>query len=386
MKPTSPTTLLLGLSLVLTAFPLVFAAGSSSSSTTTSTSTDTTTTSSSTPSSTPTQQTTCYNLNGSIAPNHVPCGTGAVVNCCHESDICMSNGLCFQQGERGMVLGRGSCSDSAWGKRCFAPCPDYNRDGDIAIVNMGFDTGESEYCCGGVVPSKQEEGGLMCEYGGPFTVDSGTAVVGFAGLAEDESDSDDDSDSDDEQDDDSVSDSDSDSDSDSSEDDDEEDEDDNEVSPALAIALGVGIPLGLASMGLILWAVWERRRRQLQREEEERGDTMMTPLNLSERNLSLHHRYGPISSPAPTYSARGTPNASGILYSVQGQSGNLNASAGAGGPGTPLERTMSASMSPAATGAEAGVGAAQSPPRVTERHPLHGVGVTFQDIERRGTR
>jgi hypothetical protein len=65
---------------------------------------------------------TCYNLDGSEATDHVPCQFGDVVNCCNAGDICMSNGLCFQQGDRGMVLSRASCTDHSWGARCYAPC------------------------------------------------------------------------------------------------------------------------------------------------------------------------------------------------------------------------------------------------------------------------
>jgi hypothetical protein len=64
----------------------------------------------------------CYKLDGSEASDHVPCGTGDSVNCCHEDDICLSNGLCYQQGDRGMSLSRGSCSDREWGEGCYAPC------------------------------------------------------------------------------------------------------------------------------------------------------------------------------------------------------------------------------------------------------------------------
>ncbi|KAL2796978.1 hypothetical protein BJX66DRAFT_335435 [Aspergillus keveii] len=228
---------------------------------------------------------TCYNLDGSEATDHVPCQSGDVVNCCSAGDICMSNGLCFQQGDRGMVLSRGSCTDHSWGARCYAPCSGYHRSGTVAIVNVGFDSEGPEYCCGSVTVERndEEEEGLSCEYGnGPFSIPRGTAIPGVAGLTDYHPKGDDSHD---------------------------DDDDHKRVSPGIAVALGVGIPIGLLVMGGVLWAVWERRRRQLRIEEEDgRSTSGMTLTNM--KMPGLHHRYGPVASPVPTWSGRATPTGS----------------------------------------------------------------------------
>ncbi|KAL6230367.1 hypothetical protein BDW75DRAFT_73944 [Aspergillus navahoensis] len=265
---------------------------------------------------------TCYNLDASEASDHVPCGTGETVNCCHEDDVCMSNGLCYQQGNRGMVLSRGSCTDESWGEGCYAPCSEYNRDTGMTIVNLRFGD-EPEYCCGSVNTQRgdsddYDDGEGSCQFGGPFTIPTGTVIQGVAGLSstliphsdgkgegEDEDDHTEGS---------------SDSNSHSG----------SQTSPPmttpLAIALGVGIPLGLVLMGFVLWAIWERRRRQLRDEEAERvfgvngmalpgaGGGANMGISMGGNLPGLHHRYGPI----PSYSGRGTPNQSGF-FALQGQ-------------------------------------------------------------------
>ncbi|KAL3433642.1 hypothetical protein BDV09DRAFT_186519 [Aspergillus tetrazonus] len=238
---------------------------------------------------------TCYKLDGSEASDHAPCGTGDSVNCCHEDDICLSNGLCYQQGNRGMA--------------------GYNRGSGIAIVKISFED-EPQYCCGSVNTQsggsdnddeEDDNGEASCEFGDPFTIPAGTAIPDIAGLsstlephadgnAEDSSDTDSHSKS----------------------------QTPARMTTPLAIALGVGIPLGLILMGFILWAVWERRRRQLRDEEIERvsgvdgvalaGAGSNMGMSMRANLPGLHHRYGPI----PSYSGRGTPSQSGFFV-AQGQ-------------------------------------------------------------------
>ncbi|KAL4817061.1 hypothetical protein BDW67DRAFT_35767 [Aspergillus spinulosporus] len=264
---------------------------------------------------------TCYKLDGSAASDHVPCGAGDIVNCCHEDDICLSNGLCYQQGDRGMGLSRGSCSDREWGEGCFAPCSEYNRDTGITIVKISFED-EPQYCCGSVSTQSGDgdnddddgNGEGSCEFGDPFTIPAGTAIPDIAGLSSTSEPPADGSTED-------SSDANSHSESKTS----------ARMTTPLAIALGVGIPLGLILMSFILWAVWERRRRQLRDEEAERvlgTDGIVLARAGSNMGMSmranlpgLHHRYGPI----PSYSGRGTPNQSGFF----------------GSPRQPLEAAMS---------------------------------------------
>ncbi|KAL2812636.1 hypothetical protein BJX63DRAFT_241164 [Aspergillus granulosus] len=230
----------------------------------------------------------CYNLDGSAASDHVPCHSGDVVNCCNSGDICLSNGLCFQQGDHGMVLSRGSCTDHSWGAKCYAPCSDYQRSGSMPIVNVGFDSEEPQYCCGSVTVDEDDED-VSCEFGdGPFSIPRGTAIPGVAGLADHTSENDDHDDDNDHGD---------------------KDHGTQRVSPGIAVALGVGIPIGLLIMGGVLWAIWERRRRQLRIEEEDgRSSSGMTLTTM--KMPGLHHRYGPVPSPIPTYSGRATPTGS----------------------------------------------------------------------------
>ncbi|KAL5047534.1 hypothetical protein BDW71DRAFT_179420 [Aspergillus fruticulosus] len=262
---------------------------------------------------------TCYNLDGSEASNHVPCGTGGTVNCCRENDVCMSNGLCYQQGNRGMVLSRGSCTDESWGEACYAPCSVYNRDTGVAIVNFRFGD-EPEYCCGSVRTQggdgddDDDDGESSCQFGDPFTIPAGTAIPGVAGLSITSIQHSDGKDEDEYNDTEDSSDTNSHSNSQTS----------ARLTTPLAIALGVGIPLGLVLMGFILWAIWERRRRQLRDEEAERvlgangmalaGAGANMGMSMRANLPSLHHRYGPI----PSYSGRGTPNQSGFFV-PQGQ-------------------------------------------------------------------
>ncbi|KAL4935330.1 hypothetical protein BDV06DRAFT_131027 [Aspergillus oleicola] len=237
----------------------------------------------------------CYNLDGSEAPDDVPCGAGDVVNCCNVDDLCMSNGLCMQQGERGGGLARGSCTDNNWGSRCYAPCSGYNRNSGISIVHIGFDD-EEEYCCGDAATSTandddddddaEDEQEITCQYGDPFTIAFGTVIPNVAGLSNHPSSSDKKNSGD----------------------------SDNRISTGLAITLGIGLPLGLAFMGVVLWAIWERRRRYLRAHYGEVDGQarmgMMMPMNSTTRLTALHDLYGPVPSVAS--SRRGSPNVSGV--------------------------------------------------------------------------
>ncbi|KAL4789242.1 hypothetical protein BDV19DRAFT_395249 [Aspergillus venezuelensis] len=241
-----------------------------------------------------TESAICYNLDGSEAPDDVPCGTGDVVNCCNSGDICISNGLCMHQGEHSGGLARGSCTDQSWGGRCYAPFSEYNRSSGISIVHIRFDD-EPEYCCGDATSTQDDDDDDDDD--DPFIIPFGTVIPDVAGLSNhtlpaisDTSDS-------------TTSDS------------------DSRISTGLAIALGIGLPLGLASMGVVLWAVWERRRRYLRvhyGEEAPRTGTEMNmgmgtrkmDTNSTTRLTSLHDLYGPVPSYAS--SRRGTLNVSGI--------------------------------------------------------------------------
>ncbi|KAI9926364.1 hypothetical protein ASPWEDRAFT_176667 [Aspergillus wentii DTO 134E9] len=191
--------------------------------------------------------TTCYNLDGSIAADDVPCESSGTSNCCNSNDLCMSNGLCYMQGWRGFSLTRGSCTDKSWGAKCYAPCSDYNRNSGYPIVNMGGFSGKStNWCCGSVT---YENGKATCAQGDSFTLETGRAVVGAAALANYTEKSTQSSNTSDASSPDSTSSSSSGSSSGSS-------------SRDAAIGAGVGVPLGVIALASIGWALWERRGRK----------------------------------------------------------------------------------------------------------------------------
>ncbi|PGH06537.1 hypothetical protein GX51_02362 [Blastomyces parvus] len=122
----------------------------------------------------------CYALDGTEYPFDVPCTNNEVTTCCNDKDICMSNGLCYLQGNHGFVLSRGSCTDKNWGPGCTAPCSKYNRHIGFPIINFGFEAENSKYCCGGL---EYVDGNLVCMNGDPaFKLPPGSGILGVAGL------------------------------------------------------------------------------------------------------------------------------------------------------------------------------------------------------------
>ncbi|KAK2807490.1 hypothetical protein FQN50_005358 [Emmonsiellopsis sp. PD_5] len=124
---------------------------------------------------------TCYALDGTEYPDHVPCTDGEATNCCGPNHICLSNGLCFLQESAGLVLGRLTCTDKDWGSGCYAPCTNYFRDGGSPIVPLHYDRMNSEYCCGGTAIVN---GKLGCENGDrAISLPVAEVVIGVAGLS-----------------------------------------------------------------------------------------------------------------------------------------------------------------------------------------------------------
>jgi hypothetical protein len=64
----------------------------------------------------------CYYPDGGNATGLIPCDPHAkVTHCCRESEICLTNGLCFAAS--GTSLVRRGCTDSTWGSsNCSTAC------------------------------------------------------------------------------------------------------------------------------------------------------------------------------------------------------------------------------------------------------------------------
>lgn len=171
----------------------------------------------------------CYHLDGSLAAKHVPCSTKSVTNCCASNDLCMSNGLCYLQGQHGLSLTRGSCSDKGWGSDCYAPCSKYRRNTGMPIMNIGFNYSQTQYCCGTAI---SDNGNVGCKYEEPFELSQATVIPGVAYLANNNA--------------------------------------ENCSSPSsppassscVAVEAGVGVPLGVIAIATAIWALWERRNRR----------------------------------------------------------------------------------------------------------------------------
>ncbi len=54
----------------------------------------------------------CYFRDGTVANDHVPCSKFGGFNCCHKTDVCLSNGLCYDPLE-GLNY-RGGCTIREW--------------------------------------------------------------------------------------------------------------------------------------------------------------------------------------------------------------------------------------------------------------------------------
>ncbi|KAJ5152366.1 hypothetical protein N7492_010661 [Penicillium capsulatum] len=175
---------------------------------------------------------TCYHLDGSTAPQQRPCTANGVTNCCSSTDLCMSNGLCFFQGQAGMILSRGSCTDKNWGSDCYAPCSKYNRNTGIALINLGYNFSNTEYCCANVLA---DNGSIRCKYEEPFKLPTGFVIPDAGFLTNNGGGNSSSTPSPTKM---------------------------RSSSSCVAVEAGVSVPLGLIAIATAIWAIWERRRRR----------------------------------------------------------------------------------------------------------------------------
>ncbi|KAF2122578.1 hypothetical protein BDV96DRAFT_626464 [Lophiotrema nucula] len=88
----------------------------------------------------------CYYPDGSLGSGLIPYNTEAsVTHCCRESDVPLSNGLCFSSGLNAVV--RRGCTDKAWNSTA---CPNICiaepfKNGDAVMTPCGA---YGTFCCG----------------------------------------------------------------------------------------------------------------------------------------------------------------------------------------------------------------------------------------------
>ncbi|KAF2239854.1 hypothetical protein EV356DRAFT_571947 [Viridothelium virens] len=100
-------------------------------------------------------QQACYYPNGTsgIDSGYTPCDASAEFSaCCEATDICVSNGYCFQQSTAENAwnnrLARGLCTDPSWDS---TSCPQFCKDVTSYSTNsvvLVIDAPVGQYCCG----------------------------------------------------------------------------------------------------------------------------------------------------------------------------------------------------------------------------------------------
>ncbi|KAL6705423.1 hypothetical protein ACN47E_006688 [Coniothyrium glycines] len=89
---------------------------------------------------------TCYYPDGKNATALIPCNADAdVSHCCRDTDLCLTNGMCFSSGLAYIV--RRGCTDRTWkSPDCPNACNiDGFRSGDAALTPCGL---YNDFCCG----------------------------------------------------------------------------------------------------------------------------------------------------------------------------------------------------------------------------------------------
>ncbi|KZF21500.1 hypothetical protein L228DRAFT_239473 [Xylona heveae TC161] len=88
---------------------------------------------------------TCYYPSGDVAHRDMPCDPSArQSSCCGPLDICLGNGLCYDQSSDGLIS-RGSCTDQTWNDgSCSHYCADDAPNEGCAVVVCAH----NEWCCG----------------------------------------------------------------------------------------------------------------------------------------------------------------------------------------------------------------------------------------------
>lgn len=236
---------------------------------------------------------TCYYPNGAVASDQAPCSDAEFSACCNTDAICLSNNLCMGI-KQPFVLGRGACTDPNWtSENCpqqcqsgiYLPVPhsralylssvsDQPQSG-CSIILLNSTDGVNSYCCNSLVVSPGHAQ-PVCDFGSPFTLPDATPVQGRGALAAVVSTNSSSSTSDGSPSTASPTSPGSPTSSEAS-----STSSSTAISPACnlsnatalvtdrtqsyrnaAIGAGVSVPLGTVAVGLLLWAMWERRKRR----------------------------------------------------------------------------------------------------------------------------
>lgn len=64
----------------------------------------------------------CYNPDGTLSEDDVPCTSEQNTHCCGKSSICLSNGYCLGADAQPFGLSRGSCTNQNWATGCPQRC------------------------------------------------------------------------------------------------------------------------------------------------------------------------------------------------------------------------------------------------------------------------
>ncbi|KAI1748174.1 hypothetical protein F4782DRAFT_542969 [Xylaria castorea] len=215
----------------------------------------------------------CYYPKGNPSGGDIPCGDGVNhSHCCGFDYICLSNKLCLHTAGS-FELSRGSCTDSTWqSPNCPSHCTNVSIDSGIPLGLYSFGHSmPSRYCCGTAV-LKTGSSSLGCAWSPqPFTLEPGD-IIADRGVLKDyilagsrKS---------------------------------------NSTCPAnctcpmetnsnivLAVGVGLGIPLGILSIAILSWALWERNHRRSQA-----ANARFIPLAIQPRQKSQ-----PLESETPTF-------------------------------------------------------------------------------------
>lgn len=125
----------------------------------------------------------CYNPDGTLSEDDVPCTSEQNTHCCGKSSICLTNGYCLGADAQPFGLSRGSCTNQNWATGCPQRCwsmdslpvffffffhsicqltkrsyTEYdgdNKHGGCPIISIDYNKGW-QYCCGNLVSNNNE--------------------------------------------------------------------------------------------------------------------------------------------------------------------------------------------------------------------------------------
>ncbi|EYE94299.1 uncharacterized protein EURHEDRAFT_458280 [Aspergillus ruber CBS 135680] len=97
----------------------------------------------------------CYNPDGTLSEDDVPCTSDKNTHCCGKNSICLSNGYCLGADAQPFGLSRGSCTNQNWATGCPQRCWSDNKGGGCPIISIDYNNGW-QYCCGNLVSNNND--------------------------------------------------------------------------------------------------------------------------------------------------------------------------------------------------------------------------------------